>query len=72
MPKPKKRTGIFGDDLRAVRHELGLTQEQMARRFNIAFSTYARWELGLTLPARVHRPKLARLLGVKILEFKDD
>ena len=37
--------------IKCVRHELGLSQEQLARELNISFSTINRWENGKSRPS---------------------
>jgi DNA-binding transcriptional regulator YiaG len=54
-------------DIKAIRLELGFTQEDLARRLGLALSTVSKWEQGLFSPSRLAREKLERLLkkGVK-------
>lgn len=51
----------IGQLIRAVRLELGLTQEQFAHSLGVAFPTISRWENGKTTPSP---------LGVKVIEYK--
>ena len=48
----------FGDILKEIRSELGITQEQFARELNISFSTLSRWENGHTVPSRLAKMRL--------------
>ena len=34
----------FGESVRRLRRERGLTQEQLASRLNVAFQTISKWE----------------------------
>jgi len=49
---------IFGEILREIRSELGITQEQFARELNVSFSTLSRWENGHTTPSRLAKMRL--------------
>ncbi|WP_291990779.1 N-6 DNA methylase [Luteitalea sp.] len=48
---PKTSPAVAGL-LRAIRSELGLTQEQLAKRLGVSFATVNRWEGGGTNPQR--------------------
>lgn len=37
---------MTGADLRAIRHDLGLSQEALARELQVSSNTVARWEQG--------------------------
>jgi DNA-binding transcriptional regulator YiaG len=55
-------------DIKAVRLELGFTQEDLARKLGLALSTVSKWEQGVTSPSRLAREKLEKLLrkgGIK-------
>lgn len=49
-------------DIKTIRVELGLTQEDLARRLGLALSTVSKWEQGVTSPSRLAREKLEKLL----------
>jgi putative transcriptional regulator len=49
-------------DIKAIRVELGLTQEDLARRLGLALSTVSKWEQGVTSPSRLAREKLEKML----------
>jgi transcriptional regulator with XRE-family HTH domain len=59
-----------GDSIRELREELGVSQQELARRLQVAHSTVYRWENGQSTPSgRV----LARLLRLKRLkEFQNE
>lgn len=40
----------FGEKVKAVRHKLFLSQQAMAAKLNVAFTTVNRWERGRTEP----------------------
>ena len=55
-------------DIKAIRFELGFTQEDLARKLGLALSTVSKWEQGLTSPGSLAREKLKKLLkkgGIK-------
>ena len=47
--------------LRAIRARLDLTQEQLAERLGVSFTTVNRWEGGVTTPQRAARTAIAAL-----------
>jgi putative transcriptional regulator len=48
----------FEDILKAIRAQLNITQEQLARELNISFSTINRWENGHTSPNKLAKMRL--------------
>ncbi len=52
-------------DIKAIRLELGFTQEDLARTLGLALSTVSKWEQGVTSPSRLAREKLETLLEDK-------
>ena len=48
----------FEDILKAIRAQLNITQEQLARELNISFSTINRWENGHTSPSKLAKMRL--------------
>ncbi len=51
----------FGDLIKAIRSNLNITQEQLARELNISFSTINRWENRHTSPSK--------LAIIRLMEF---
>jgi len=49
-------------DIKAMRLELGFTQEDSARKLGLALSTISKWEQGVSSPSRLAREKLEKLL----------
>ncbi|MBM7854187.1 transcriptional regulator with XRE-family HTH domain [Desulfohalotomaculum tongense] len=43
----------FGDVIKAIRMKFNITQEQLAREFNICFLTINRWKNGHTSPSKL-------------------
>ena len=49
--------------LQAIRARLDLTQEQLAERLGVSFTTVNRWEGGITMPQRAARAAIVELGG---------
>ena len=49
-------------NVKAIRLELGFTQEDLARRLGLALSTVSKWEQGIFSPSRLAREKIEKLL----------
>jgi len=49
-------------DIKAIRLELGFTQEDLARKMGLALSTVSKWEQGVTSPSRLAREKIEKFL----------
>lgn len=58
MPRPEDVP--VGDRIRAGRHTLGLTQDQLAERIGVIASTVSWWETGRSTPSRDNRRALDR------------
>lgn len=54
----------IGENIRNLRKQVGLTQEQLAERLGISYQSVSRWELGVTYPDMEFVPVLAELFGV--------
>ena len=57
---------IFIDNLRRLRADKKLTQEQAALRLGVSAQSVSRWECGKTMPDIMLLPELARLYGVTV------
>lgn len=55
---------MFGENLRKLREEKGLSQKQLGNKMFVSPSAIARWESGSRLPDAVMILRLARCLGV--------
>ena len=59
--------------IRRLRNEAGLTQEQLATRLRLKDkSTISHWELGDTSPRGRMIPKIAKVLGVSVSRLYDE
>ncbi|MDR0862833.1 MAG: helix-turn-helix domain-containing protein [Oscillospiraceae bacterium] len=54
----------FGENLKKLRREKDLTQEDLARFLNVSFQSVSKWERGETTPDIVTLPVIARYFGV--------
>lgn len=59
----------FSDKIRFVRKELGITQEELAKKLGVAFATINRWEQGLTTPHASTEKKLYDFCKENGVEF---
>lgn len=57
---------LFSQNLRRLRLEKNLTQEQLANILGVSVQSVSRWECGNTLPDVMLLPEIARLYGVTI------
>jgi putative transcriptional regulator len=48
-----KKQGNFPELLKAVRSQLGMSQEDLAHAIGVSFATVNRWENGKTSPSRL-------------------
>lgn len=56
----------FSHNLRCLRTEKGLTQEQLGQLLGVSIQSVSRWECGNTLPDVMLLPQIARLYGVTV------
>jgi DNA-binding transcriptional regulator YiaG len=49
-------------DIKAIRLELGFTQEDLARKLNVSLSAVSKWEQEVSSPSRLAREKIEKLL----------
>ena len=54
----------FGETVRQLRREKGLTQEQLAAQLNVSFQTISKWERGENCPDLTMLPVVAAFFGV--------
>ena len=63
----------FSKNLRKMRLEKKLTQEQVAEKLGVSAQSVSRWETGATFPDVMMLPEISRLYGVLVDDlFKDD
>lgn len=61
----------FGENLRRIRKELGLTQMDLAKALNIGLSTVNNWEWGYSTPHFETLVKLKQILKCTYEELID-
>ena len=61
----------FSDKIRFVREELGITQEELAKKLGVAFATINRWEQGLTTPHASTEKKLYDFCKENDIEYNN-
>ncbi|MBE7069466.1 MAG: helix-turn-helix transcriptional regulator [Ruminococcaceae bacterium] len=64
----QKKTGLF---LKTLRNEKGLTQEQLAKHFNVTNRSVSRWETGSNLPDISLLVEIADFYDVDVREIID-
>ena len=57
---------MFGDNLKKVRKEKGLSQEALAEKINVVRQTISKWEKGLSIPDGDMLIKLSQVLEVPV------
>ena len=59
----------FAENIRKLRRENGLTQEQLAEKVGVSFQTVSRWETGVVYPDIELLPVLAELFETRVDEL---
>jgi len=49
-------------DIKTIREKMGLTQEEIAQKLGVTWSTIARWEAGKGKPSKLARKAIENLL----------
>ena len=64
----------MGDNIKALRMELGLSQAELASKIGVRADTFSRWERGIMEPHKAYRISLAKFFGISLRElmFPDD
>lgn len=55
----------FPEQVKEVRRQLGLSQEEMAHALGVSFATVNRWENGKTVPSKLAQNQFARFCALK-------
>ncbi len=61
---------VFSELVKYVRQELNISQEQLAHRLNISYSTVNRWETGKTKPLPVIKDRFIDFCEQEGIETK--
>lgn len=59
----------FGEMVRTLRVEKGMTQLDLARRMGVTDKAVSKWERDLSIPDVASLPKLAEELGISVDEL---
>lgn len=59
----------INENLKRLRKEKGLTQEQLAERLSVSFQAVSKWECGEGYPDIVMLPSIAQIFGVSVDEL---
>ena len=59
---------MFGENLKKLRKEKGLSQQEVALRLHVVRQTVSKWEQGLSVPDADLLVKLADVLGHSSIE----
>lgn len=70
---------MFQDNLKTIRKNKGITQEELATKLNVVRQTISKWEKGLSVPdsdllirlAEILDVNVSQLLGSKVEENQD-
>ena len=70
---------MFQDNLKTIRKNKGITQEELATKLNVVRQTISKWEKGLSVPdsdllirlAEILDVNVSQLLGSKVEEKQD-
>lgn len=60
---------MFSQNLKALRHKKGLTQEALAIKLNVTRQTISKWEKGISVPDAEMLVQLAEILEVSISQL---
>lgn len=63
---------MLGENIRTVRKERGISQEELAMQLNIVRQTVSKWEKGLSVPDAQLLIKLAEILKVPVSDLLGD
>ena len=60
---------MFGENLKTLRRNKGITQEELAARLNIVRQTVSKWEKGQSVPDAEMLVKLAEIFEVQVSQL---
>ena len=62
---------MLGDNIKVIRKNKGLSQEELATRLNVVRQTVSKWEKGLSVPDAQMLQKLAEVLDTTVAQLLD-
>ncbi len=60
---------MFGENLKTLRKNKGITQEELAARLNVVRQTISKWEKGQSVPDAEMLVKLAEIFEVQVSQL---
>ena len=60
----------FADQVKSVRKQLGISQEELARKLGVSFATVNRWENGKSKPIKLSRNQFEMFCNKMIRQKK--
>jgi putative transcriptional regulator len=60
---------MFNDNLKKLRKQNGLTQEELAERLHVVRQTVSKWEKGLSVPDADYLIRLAEIFEISVSEL---
>jgi len=56
-----------GEQIKSLRHRLGLTQEEFAHRLGVTLCTVNRWENNKSIPSRLALKQLEKIVELNVV-----
>ena len=63
---------MLGDNIKALRKQKGISQEELASRIHVVRQTISKWELGQSKPDTDKLIEISKLLNVDLNQLIDD
>ena len=60
---------MIGENIKAIRKNKGMTQEELAIKLNVARQTISKWEKGLSVPDAEMVQKISEILGEEQIDM---
>ncbi len=64
--------GTVGQRIRELREKAGLTQQQVAEKIGLHWTSISQWERGRNIPREASAARLAKALGVEVQDILQD
>jgi putative transcriptional regulator len=69
LPKQRRATHMFSENLKTLRKQKGFSQEELAVRLHVVRQTISKWEKDLSVPDADTLIRLAEILEVSVSEL---
>ena len=60
---------MFNKNLKSLRKQMGISQENLAAQLNVVRQTVSKWENGLSVPDAEQLIKISEILGVEVSDL---